>query len=473
VPRLGSTARRGLSAVAALLAAGGLLALAVGQDGGEDAAVSRAPATALIAAGGDFDYAVALAPLPARQLGPIALAAVERVKGRAREGDSSSGSPVLGDAPAGIPPPEWPLRVGGPAAKRGRAPFAARLPNKSSCGGATELGDASKERVAVLYASRSFSIGDDLDQLRALRLRAQYSDGLIAYINGREVARSNLVPDIETMGVAARSRGSEWETFYVPVVPGLLAKGKNTLAVEVRPSGRRLAPTLDLELAASARAQIVRGPVVQRVGPTSAIVMFDTDLPTTAVVEYGATPARGLVARSAGGGLAVHHAVELGGLAAGKAVHYRVAAGGDFSADLQFHTAPPAGEPIRFAVYGDVRDGHQTHGEIVDAVLREAPDFAVVTGDLVRRGSDEGDWQRFFAVAADLLGRVPMYPAVGNHDMGRSGAEGRRMNEIFALWPGPADRPAWGHWYSFDVSDIHLAMLDSNAYEHDEQLAWL
>jgi hypothetical protein len=153
-------------------------------------------------------------------------------------------------------------------------------------------------------------------------------------------------------------------------------------------------------------------------------------------------------------------------------VRYRVIVGGE-SEEYSFRTPPAAGAPIRFAVYGDMREGHKVHGRILASILREQPDFVLVTGDLVERGTDDGDWQRFFSVAGALLARIPYYPVVGNHDLGQSGEERRRLSEIFALWPGPADRPPGENWYSFDVADLHFIMLDSQAYERSEQLAWL
>jgi hypothetical protein len=148
--------------------------------------------------------------------------------------------------------------------------------------------------------------------------------------------------------------------------------------------------------------------------------------------------------------------------------------GGDATPERVFHTAPRPGDVVRFAVYGDTRGGHEVHQRIVDSLLTEAPDFVVVTGDMVLRGSDEGAWQRFFQIAGELMARIPFYPAAGNHDLGRAGDEQRRMGDIFALPAGAAaGRPEWAHWYSFDVAGVHFAMLDSNAYQWEEQRAWL
>jgi hypothetical protein len=448
-----------------------------------------------IAAGSDVDFRVVIGSLPTTRLGPTALAALDAL-------DSGAGvalPSLLGEAPADMPPPGWPGRslAGTPGAAAGSMPVDMRE-GKSACDCATDLStflarsparsaaspavspaatgpgdDARARRVAVLYATRSFTVDSDPAGIRLLRLRARYHDGLVAYVNGREVARRNLAPEDRGLALAQHPHGPEWETFYIPVVPGLLTRGTNLLAVEVRPSGQRQAPALDLELAAATRARIVRGPMLQQVGPTSATIVFETDLPTEAVVEHGPTPARGQATRSAGGGLAMRHVVTLRDLPAGQPVHYRVIAGSDVSADLVLHPAPAPGAVLRFAVYGDVRGGHDVHARLVAAMLDEAPDLVLATGDMVLRGTDEADWQRFFEVTAPLLARVPYYPVVGNHDMGQAGDERRRMNEIFLLWPAPPERPEWGHWYAFDVAGVHFVMLDSNAYEHAEQLAWL
>jgi acid phosphatase type 7 len=418
-------------------------------------------------AGSELEWLSLRAPNPGQRLGAIAAGEIDRAAAAAR-GASPPAAPGLEGAPAAAPS-GWPGALDG--ARRGRAPLGARgLDGQCDC--ATEVGDESDERVAALFAQTSFTVGDDIDRVRLLHLRMRYSDGAIAYINGREVLRRGLARDA-TGRLAARPSGPEWETFYIPA-GGLLRRGLNRLAVEVRPSSISRSPLLDLELDGRSGARIVRGPIVQWTGPTSAALSFDTDLPARAEVTYSVGRESGSrVARSAGGGFALHHRVELGPLAPAAAVRYRVAAGGDVTPERVFHTAPSGGV-VRFAVYGDTRGGHAVHARIVDSLLAEAPDFVVVTGDMVLRGSDEGGWQRFFQITGELLGRVPYLPAAGNHDIGRAGDEQRRMGEIFALPPaaGPP-RPEWAHWYSFDVGGVHFAMLDSNAYEAEEQLAWL
>jgi hypothetical protein len=140
------------------------------------------------------------------------------------------------------------------------------------------------------------------------------------------------------------------------------------------------------------------------------------------------------------------------------------------SGDAVFHTIPEAGRPLRFAVYGDVRSGHDIHAALVKALSDEDPDFAILTGDLVDRGSDEGDWERFFEIAAPLLRQLPIFPAIGNHEYMRQGHGVVAFMQLFR-WPVAADElPAW---YSFDAGAAHFVALDSNQYKSPRQLAWL
>ncbi len=457
--------------IALLLAAVAIPMGLVGEVRAERVAVVPAAGdTVYVAAGATVQYLLHAAPTPAAAYGPRALAGLDRARGH-----KSRPAPVLGVADPRGPLPAWKTRgLRGAASLSGPAPLGASFGARRRCRCKTRIADTTITRVGALFVTRSFRVGSELSSLRLLRARVRFRDGLVLYINGAEVARRNLARNALPMAPARRSRGPEWETFHIAVTPGLLREGENIIAAEVRPSSYRLAPYFDLELRGASRGRLVRGPMVQRVGPTSAVIAFSTDLPTQAVVEYG--DKRGQLSRrvsSAGGGFAQHHAVRLDQLPAGKAVYYRVIAGAEVGRVYRFHTAPDRRKVIRFAVYGDVRGGHRLHRKILGAVLAEAPDFVLTTGDMVERGSDVGDWQRFFQVASSLLPRVPVYPAAGNHDLGLAGDERLRMNEIFVLWPAPPGRPRWGHWYSFDVADVHMVMLDSNSYEHAEQLAWL
>ena len=138
--------------------------------------------------------------------------------------------------------------------------------------------------------------------------------------------------------------------------------------------------------------------------------------------------------------------------------------------DAVFHALPDRGRPLRFAVYGDVRSGHDVHAELDQALAAEVPDFAILTGDLVDRGSDEGDWERFFEISGPLLRQLPIFPAIGNHEYASRG-RGLVAFMQFFRWPvaASADEPPW---YAFDAAGVHFVALDSNSYKSPRQLSW-
>jgi acid phosphatase type 7 len=211
---------------------------------------------------------------------------------------------------------------------------------------------------------------------------------------------------------------------------------------------------------------IVRGPIVGDVGTTSAVIRVETDPNLGAELEWGVGNALDHKVTSEPGRV---HTFTLSELPARTKITYRVRAGGVQSATYALQTAPAAGDLVRIGVYGDVRGGHDVHRRLVDAMLGEALDVVTVTGDMVLRGSDEGDWQRFFAITRTLLAQLRYLPAIGNHDVGWN----RTDPDVFSLPPGPAGRPDRTYWYSLQIADVHLVFLDSNAYDRPEQEAWL
>ena len=364
-------------------------------------------------------------------------------------------------------------RASQPIVALGDGTMPARWPYASDQGLPQIPAPARGQRIAVAYGVTTFSLDASAQGLEMLELRLRYQDGIAAWLNGVEVARAALPRTGGVTSLALRMHGPEWETFYIPVAPGLLRLGANTLAIEVHPSGRRDHPLLEAELVGRRDRGIVRGPILAEAGATTARIRVETDPNTDCVLAWTTNPTGALDQRMTSAPGAVH-AFALDKLPPGGLVRYRVHAGATQSAEYTFRTQPAAGATIRIGVYGDVRGGHATHKKLVDRMLAEPLDLVAVTGDMVLHGSDEADWQRFFAITQPLLGALPYYPAVGNHDLGWEGADATRdANEIFALPAGPRDRPPHTYWYSYDIADIHLVFLDSNAYEQRAQEVWL
>jgi len=387
-------------------------------------------------------YQTVNAPAIPVQIGAAAVGTLDVVAGR-----GSAAPHVLG--PEAQPPKAWPYDVDNPQRASGT------LRPKA----------ADDQRVAAMFAIAKFELRAEHSGLHVLEVRVRYRDGAVVWLNGVEVARQALDgPSVR--GLATRPHGPEWETFYVPAAPGLLRLGENVVAIEVHPGGRRSAPELALDVVGRKDLGIVRGPIVSDIGATNAVIQVETDPNLGAVIEWGVGAALDQSVTSEAGRV---HTFTLTGLPSKTKIAYRVRAGGAQSPTYFIHTAPAAGDVVRIGAYGDVRGGHDVHRRIVEAMLGEALDVVTVTGDMVLRGSDDADWQRFFAITRELLAQLRYLPAIGNHDLGWS----RTDPDVFALPPGPAGRPEKAYWYSLDLADVHLVFLDSNAYDRAEQEKWL
>jgi hypothetical protein len=326
-----------------------------------------------------------------------------------------------------------------------------------------------------------FDTGAELKRLVTLTLRVKYTHGFAAYLNGVEIARQRLLPAAAADALATEPHGLEPERFFIPATPGLLRAKGNVLAIEVHPFGAGREPIVDAELSGADGPRVIRGPYLTRLSAREVTVMFETDLQTVGQVRYGVSEAYDHTIADAPP--STHHMLRLVGLSAATAYHYRVTARTTPEAppvpavpdvdagDAVFHTPPAAdGRPLRFVVYGDVRTGHDVHAQLNRAVLDEDPDFALVTGDLVDRGSDEGEWDRFFDVAAHLVRQLTLFPAPGNHEYARLG---RGAARFFALFRWPLARDEEAGYYSFDQAGVHFVALDSNQYRSPHQVEWL
>ncbi len=199
-----------------------------------------------------------------------------------------------------------------------------------------------------------------------------------------------------------------------------------------------------------------KGPYLQHVTRTSAVVVWETQDAASAHVRWGTTP--DLPERSAPTSPGRHHEVVLAGLAPDTAYWYALYDGDTpVSATAALRTAPPPDRPFRFVVYGDNRSDHLAHAEVVAGILAE-PDvaFAVNTGDLVSDGEVEAQWTEFFAIEAELAARVPIWPTIGNHE--EDGGEVPIYDRLFVL---PADAGT-EHYYTFTWGNSRFIVLDGH-----------
>ena len=133
---------------------------------------------------------------------------------------------------------------------------------------------------------------------------------------------------------------------------------------------------------------------------------------------------------------------------------------------------------IEFLYLGDAQTGLEDWGRRLTRAFRRHPgiDFILLAGDLVDRGNERTNWDHFFLRAAEIFERIPLMPAVGNHEYLDQGP--RLYRAFFDL---PANGPAGvgsDLVYHFETAGAFFAVLDStlavsSAAEADRQARWL
>ena len=152
------------------------------------------------------------------------------------------------------------------------------------------------------------------------------------------------------------------------------------------------------------------------------------------------------------------HFLRITGLAPAHRYRYRLLLDEhpDFDGEVSTAPAPDAQAPLLFAIFGDERGdegvGAGAHA-IVQAVLAEAPDLVIGTGDLVNEGGKPEDWLALLRNHGPMLAQIPYYPALGNHEL-IGDPDGVTWRRVFP-------RAAAGH-YVVRYGPALLLFLDGN-----------
>jgi len=111
------------------------------------------------------------------------------------------------------------------------------------------------------------------------------------------------------------------------------------------------------------------------------------------------------------------------------------------------------GDPQADPTTGD----YSPWGEILAraAADESRPELLLLGGDLVNDGSDQEEWDRFFAAGKEPFKNLEVYPAVGNHD------DSPLFLRQFDL-PENGPKGEEELFYSFDHKNVHFIVMDSN-----------
>lgn len=230
---------------------------------------------------------------------------------------------------------------------------------------------------------------------------------------------------------------------------------------------RLISPACLAVILFAAGVTLTRGPYLQSVTSTSAILIWRTAAPGSSHVDYGVGGYTTSIDLPA---LATEHAVTLTDLITGTEVLYRVSTDGVELASGSFRTAALPDRPFTFAVLGDSGTGSRDQYAVADRIVALDPQLVLHTGDVVYPdGQVTGYDPYFFRPYQALAKRAPVFPVLGNHDY----HDQRAQPYLDAFYLPHNNSLSTERYYSFDWGNAHFTALDFNTGPDAQQLEWL
>jgi hypothetical protein len=158
------------------------------------------------------------------------------------------------------------------------------------------------------------------------------------------------------------------------------------------------------------------------------------------------------------------HTARLEGLSPDTSYVYQVGHDAVWSTGGSFRTAPAPDAGFRFIYMGDPQNGLASWGELLRASAQRHPEtaFYAIAGDLVDGGDYRDEWDVFFAQSAGVLDRIPLLPAVGNHET--SAWRGPQMYlEKFDLPRNGSEALTPERSYFIDYGSARFIVLDTES----------
>ena len=200
------------------------------------------------------------------------------------------------------------------------------------------------------------------------------------------------------------------------------------------------------------------GPFLVQVAPGQIAVVIEHTLPAPPSVVWSVVPTgttavsseRSITATDENG---VWVAL-MRELPIGPRLQYRVQTTLGTHGPIEFRAGRPPGEKFRFAAFGDTRTGHKVHRSLIESMAREDIDFLIHSGDIVFTGGVRDQWHTFFEIESPVIRRVPLFAAVGNHDVSP-----RKHFRRYFLMPQVNED---NRYYSQDWGNVRVLIMDSS-----------
>ncbi len=339
-------------------------------------------------------------------------------------------------------------------------------------------GSVSTNKFITTYFRKSFVVSDAAG-ISDLVLKLIRDDGAVVYLNGIEVFRSNMpIGSIDYVTGAIANLSAPDENTFVRTNLGVsaLLDGTNVLAVEIHQVNRTSGDlSFDLELLGADLPTVLRGPWLQSVSWSNAIVKWRTDADVIGQVRFGTDPTNlNFVATETSKN--DEHQVALTNLLPATTYFYSIGLTNAVllnGPDYHFRTAPVPGtrKPMRFWALGDCGTADVNQFNVRDAFYRmngtNELDAILLLGDNAYNAGLDAEYQRaLFDTYPTMLRKTPLWSTIGNHETDQSSSPSSSIAyyQIFSL---PRDGEVGGmasgteDYYSFDYGNIHFVCLDS------------
>ncbi len=232
--------------------------------------------------------------------------------------------------------------------------------------------------------------------------------------------------------------------------------------------------------------KLIRGPYLQVATSTGIMIRWRTDVSSRSKVYYG-TQAGKLDQSVDDLKYVTEHGITLKGLKPYTKYYYAVGGLRDtLQGDEQnyFSTLPEPGKtvPIRIAAFGDCGNNSVNQRNVKAQVLsymgKNEPNAWILLGDNAYEDGTDSEYQsKFFNIYKDdLLKKIPLFPAPGNHDYHDRDLTAKHAQEThetayYQNFSMPTEGESGGvpshtqAFYSFDIGNVHFISLDSYGKE--------
>jgi hypothetical protein len=202
------------------------------------------------------------------------------------------------------------------------------------------------------------------------------------------------------------------------------------------------------------------GPYLQQLGPTRAVVVWQTYTPATTSLHFGPTGSD-LENVTRDSKLSRDHVVAVDGLVPGTTYSYRWESDGRLGEPGEFRTPASAPASFSFGVIGDFGVPTPAARANLRRLVLDPVDFALTTGDNAQIYGNEEEYRNYvIGPLHEFVAKRPFWPSIGNHDY--YGLDSYRR--YFAL-------PGNERYYSFSYGGVLFVALDSNRYDR-RQKSW-